>query len=38
MGNRFVHSACLMVWLAAIAGGGAADIAWFEMGLLEPGD
>ena len=25
MGNRFVHSACLMVWLAAIAGGGAAE-------------
>ena len=25
MGNRFVHSACLMVWLAAIAGGGATE-------------
>ena len=25
MGKRFVHSACLMVWLAAIAGGGAAE-------------
>ena len=25
MGNRFVHSACLMIWLAAIAGGGAAE-------------
>lgn len=27
MGNRFVHSACLMVWLAAIAGSGAAESA-----------
>ena len=27
MGNRFVHSACLMVWLAATAGGVAAESA-----------
>jgi hypothetical protein len=27
MGNRFVHSACLMIWLAAIAGGGAVESA-----------
>ena len=27
MGNRFVHSACLMAWLVAITGGGAAESA-----------
>jgi len=27
MGNRFVQSACLMVWLAATAGGVAAESA-----------